>query len=94
MIVETALMTVAEGDEDAFVTALGKARKYVEDSPGCRGMTYHRGVERPQTFMLLITWEKLDDHLEGFRNSEAFTQWRAILGPLFAEPPVVEHWQG
>jgi hypothetical protein len=27
----------------------------------------------------------------GFRQSDAFAQWRAIVGPFFAQPPVVEH---
>ena len=87
-------MSVAEGDEQAFITALDQARKFVEASPGCLGLTYHQGVERPQTFLLVIRWETLADHVEGFRNSTAFADWRAVLGPLFTEPPVVEHWQG
>jgi hypothetical protein len=29
----------------------------------------------------------------GFRQSELFTQWRAIVGPFFAAPPVVEHFK-
>ena len=92
MIIETAFMTVAEGDEAAFETALEQARVYVESSPGCRGLEVHRGIERPQTFMLVIRWDSLADHTETFRGSQAFTQWRAILGPLFAETPQVEHW--
>jgi hypothetical protein len=28
----------------------------------------------------------------GFRGSELFPQWRAIVGPFFAEPPRVEHY--
>lgn len=92
MIIETAYMTVAEGNEAAFETALDEARTYVESSPGCRGLEVHRGIERPQTFLLLIKWDSLADHTETFRSSEAFTQWRAILGPLFAEAPQVEHW--
>ena len=93
MIIETAYMTVAEGNEAAFETALTEARRWVESSPGCRGLQVHRGIERPRTFLLVITWDSLADHTETFRGSEAFTQWRAILGPLFDEPPTVEHWQ-
>lgn len=92
MIIETAFMTVAEGNEAAFEVALSKARHLVESSPGCHGLEVHRGIERPQTFMLVIRWDSLADHTETFRGSEAFTQWRAILGPLFVETPQVEHW--
>jgi len=51
-----------------------------------------RGVERPNTYTFIIHWESLDDHLVGFRESTLFTQWRELIGPFFAHPPVVEHW--
>jgi hypothetical protein len=41
----------------------------------------------------MIFWDTLEDHTVGFRQSEAFTQWRAIVGPFFAVPPVVEHFE-
>lgn len=56
-------------------------------------MTVQRGVERPQTFLLLIRWASLSDHVDGFRNSPQFVQWRQLLGPYFADSPVVEHWE-
>ena len=31
-----------------------------------------------------------EDHTVGFRQGPLFPQWRAIVGPFFAQPPVVE----
>ena len=42
--------------------------------------------------MFEIQWETLADHTVGFRESELFPKWRAIIGPYFASPPQVEHW--
>jgi hypothetical protein len=28
-----------------------------------------------------------------FRQGPLFAQWRAIVGPYFAQPPVVEHFK-
>jgi hypothetical protein len=28
-----------------------------------------------------------------FRGSAAFADWRAIVGPFFAQPPLVEHFE-
>jgi len=28
----------------------------------------------------------------GFRQGPLFAQWRAIVGPFFAQPPQVEHF--
>jgi heme-degrading monooxygenase HmoA len=92
MILETAHMTVHPGMEARFRTALTEASLHVLNSPGCLGLTVQQGVERPQTFLLLIRWNTLEDHVDGFRGSENFVRWREILGPFFADAPVVEHW--
>ena len=49
-------------------------------------------MESPDEYLLLIGWETLEDHMTGFRESEAFTRWRALIGPYFASPPVVVHF--
>jgi hypothetical protein len=42
--------------------------------------------------LLQIFWTTLEDHTVGFRESSAFTEWRAIVGPFFASAPVVQHF--
>ena len=92
MIVETAFMTITPGQEVAFEAAMRTARSLVEATPGCRHLFLRRGVERPQVYLVEIHLEQLSDHLQGFRESERFAQWRALLSPYFAVDPVVEHW--
>ncbi|MBC7617999.1 MAG: antibiotic biosynthesis monooxygenase, partial [Candidatus Saccharibacteria bacterium] len=41
---------------------------------------------------LQIFWGTLEDHTVGFRQSALFTEWRGLVGPFFAAPPVVEHF--
>ena len=62
---------------------------------------FHEGIDNhfslatpdnPETFLLLVWWQTLEDHTVGFRESDGFVQWRAVLGPLFASPPAVEHY--
>ena len=85
-------MTVQAGREEEFVEALGRAREILAQSPGWRGLAVHRGIERPSSFLLLISWDTLEDHTVGFRGGDLFTQWRAVLGPFFDGTPLVEHW--
>ena len=92
MITELAYMSITPGHEADFEAALAEARGLVEQTPGCLGLTVQRGVERPGVYLITITWRTLDDHLVGFRESERFGQWRALLSPHYAEPPTVEHW--
>jgi quinol monooxygenase YgiN len=91
MVLEIAEFFIRAGDEERFVAAYRDAVRLVSDSAGCRGVRLVRGIENPQRFVLLAEWDRLEDHLDGFRASPAFQQWRAAVGPFFAEPPRVEH---
>jgi hypothetical protein len=35
----------------------------------------------------------VEAHTVGFRSSERFQRWRALVGPFFAAPPAVEHYR-
>ena len=65
----------------------------IASAKGFRGYKVNRGVESPERYLLTIYWETLENHTVDFRQSPAFAQWRAIVGPFFAAPPVVEHFE-
>ncbi|MET7569033.1 antibiotic biosynthesis monooxygenase [Streptomyces sp. NPDC005492] len=92
MIVEHAELTVEAGREREFAESFGKAREVLAEADGFRWAELLRGAERPTSFLLLVGWDTVAAHMVGFRESEAFARWRALVGPFFAEPPVVEHF--
>ncbi len=92
MILEAAFMTILDGRADEFLDALERAKLVIARAHGFRGIEVRRGIERPNTFLLCISWDTLEDHTEGFRGGPLFPEWRGHIGPFFAEPPVVEHW--
>lgn len=92
MVLEVALIDVVPGSEERFTAAYGQGRHLVAATPGCGPMRMTHGVETPTRFVLLIEWESVAAH-ELFRSSERFGQWRALIGPHFAGPPHVEHFQ-
>ncbi|MCB0916510.1 MAG: antibiotic biosynthesis monooxygenase [Actinobacteria bacterium] len=92
MITETAYMSIQPGREADFEAAIAVARELVEVTPGCRGLTVQRGIERPEVYLVTIQWDTLEDHLVGFRESSRFPRWRELLSPHYSEPPAVEHW--
>lgn len=63
----------------------------IAQAKGFQGFKVNRSIETPGRYILNIYWATLEDHTVGFRQSPAFTEWRAIVGPFFAQPPVVEH---
>ena len=63
----------------------------ISQAKGFRGFKVNRSIESPGRYLLMIYWDTMEDHTVGFRGSDSFTQWRAIVGPFFVQPPVVEH---
>ena len=73
--------------------AQGTVNAVLAHADGFLGFTGHGwGVERPQVYLFTIKWTTLEAHVEGFRASPAFAQWRALIGPHFDGAPVVEHF--
>ena len=92
MITEHALLDVVAGREDEFLDAMEQAKQLIAASPGFLSLCVERGVERPSRFLLLVEWERLEDHTKGFRGSEAYHAWRAALHHFYDPFPLVEHF--
>ena len=93
MILEIADITIAPGQQAAFDAAIEHGLASVaSQAKGFRGFKVNRGIESPERYLLMIYWETLEDHTVAFREGPLFPQWRAIVGPFFAKPPVVEHF--
>lgn len=93
MILERAIFAIKPGTTKEFEAAFAKARPHIEAARGFRKLEMCRGIENPDSFLLIVWWDRLEDHMKGFRESEAFVEWRRHLGPFFAAPPAVEHYE-
>ena len=93
MVLEHVLLPVKAGQELAFEQAFAQAKHLIVASPGCGGVRLCREIENPGTYVLLVEWDQLSDHLEGFRKSPAYEQWRALLHHHYDPAPVVEHFE-
>ena len=93
MIVEHALLPVEPGREDEFETAFEQAKMIIAQAEGFRSLTLSRCIERPETCLLLVEWNRLEDHMDGFRGSAEYQQWRALLHHFYEPFPSVEHFE-
>jgi len=93
MILEVAMLTVRAEEQSAFEAAMVKAAPVIASAAGYQGHQLQRCVETKGRYLLLVRWEALEAHTVGFRGSPAFAQWREIVGPFFAEAPLVEHYE-
>ena len=93
MILEQADITIHPGKQAEFDVAIQRGvETIIAKAKGFVGYEVQKGIESPERYLLLIRWQTLENHTVDFRESAAFQEWRAIVGPFFAKPPVVEHF--
>jgi heme-degrading monooxygenase HmoA len=93
MILELADIRIPPGRQAEFDEAIQRGvSTVISQAKGFRGWKVNRGIESPERYILMIFWDTLEDHTVHFRGGPLFPQWRAIVGPYFAAPPVVEHF--
>jgi heme-degrading monooxygenase HmoA len=93
MILEHASLDVRAGEEQRFEAAFAEAKAIISASAGFRGLRLERCIERPSSYLLLVEWDRLEDHTEGFRGSAAFEKWRGLLHHFYDPFPTVEHFE-
>ena len=93
MILEVATLDVKLGQEADFEQAFDKAQKIIASMKGYRSHQLQRSIENDSRYILLVEWETLKDHTEGFRNSEEYQEWKAVLHHFYDPFPTVEHFK-
>ncbi len=92
MILEHAVLDVVPGQEEHFEEAFQQAKLIISASSGFQGLRLERCLELASRYLLLVEWDRLEDHTEGFRGSAAYQDWRALLHKFYSPFPTVEHF--
>tara|TARA_R110001599_G_scaffold64023_4_gene179547 strand:+ start:234167 stop:234469 length:303 start_codon:yes stop_codon:yes gene_type:complete len=93
MILELVDIRIHPGQQNEFDAAVQRGlADVIGKAKGNQGYVVNKCVETPERYVIQIYWETLENHTVDFRESPAFQEWRAIVGPFFAVPPVVEHF--
>ena len=93
MILEHAVLDVVPGAEGEFEDAFSTARDIIAGMPGFLSLRLERCLENRSRYLLLVEWDRLEDHTEGFRGSDQYQQWRALLHRFYDPFPIVEHYE-
>jgi heme-degrading monooxygenase HmoA len=92
MILEHCDIQIDPSKQSAFEEAIVRGvETVISRAKGFQGYKVNHSLETPSRYLLLIYWDTLENHTVDFRGSDAFADWRAIVGPFFVKPPVVEH---
>jgi heme-degrading monooxygenase HmoA len=92
MVLEIAEIEITPGSAQAFTDAYRGARHLLLEA-GAGSVRLLAGVESPAQFRLLVEWASPAEHRERFTSQPAWHEWRAAIGPFFAKPPLVEHYE-
>jgi heme-degrading monooxygenase HmoA len=93
MILEHAVLDVAKGSSADFEAAFDEAKSIIAAAPGFRSLRLERCLEQEDHYVLLVEWDSVEDHEEGFRKSPAFEEWRRLLHHFYPTRPVVQHFE-
>ena len=93
MILEVAILEVIPGKEDSFHADFAEAQKIISSMQGYLSHELQRCIEVPSRHILLVRWNTLEDHTEGFRGSEQYQQWKNILHHYYDPFPTVDHYE-
>lgn len=92
MILEHAILPVRTGSESDFEEAFRVARPLISRQPGFRSLSISRSIESPNVYLLLVEWDSMEAHTDGFRGSADYEQWKGLLHHFYDPFPVVEHF--
>ena len=93
MILEVAILDVIPGQEKAFEAAFNQAQAIISSMEGYISHQLQRCLEKENRYILLVNWETLAAHTEGFRGSSHYQEWKKLLHHFYDPLPEVEHYR-
>lgn len=92
VILEHAILPVLPGREADFEAAFAEAEPIIRSMPGFIDLRLSRSIETPNEYLLLVHWQSVAAHEQGFRGSPGYGRWRELLHGFYDPFPVVEHF--
>lgn len=93
MILEAVMLQVKKGMEQEYEEAFRKASEIISSMKGYISHELQRCMEAEGKYLLLVSWETLEDHTVGFRQSNEYQEWKNQLHHFYDPFPTVEHFQ-
>ena len=93
MILEVAALQVRSGQSEAFEAAFREAQSIIASMPGYLSQELQRCLEREGHYLLLVRWESVAAHEEGFRKSPQYQRWKQLLHHFYDPFPTVNHYE-
>lgn len=93
MILEVAILNVKLNQEKEFEKTFKEAQLIISSMNGYVSHQLKKCIEKTHRYILLVNWERLEDHTIGFRESREYQEWRTLLHHFYDPFPDVEHYK-
>lgn len=93
MITEIAFLNILPGESASFEAAFGRAQKIISSMQGYAEHELQKCLEAGNKYVLIVRWQTLEDHTEGFRKSAEYSIWKKLLHHFYDPFPVAEHYK-
>jgi heme-degrading monooxygenase HmoA len=93
MILEVAILNVIDEQTEEFEASFREASKIIASMNGYIKHELQRCIEKENQYILLVHWQRLEDHTVGFRGSEQYQEWKKQLHHFYDPFPIVEHYE-
>ena len=93
MVLEVAILQIKEGMSRIFEDSFRKASTLISCQKGYISHEIKKCIEVDDKYILLVQWETIEDHEIGFRKSEKYQLWKALLHDFYEPFPTVEHYR-
>ncbi|MGY4383188.1 heme-degrading monooxygenase HmoA [Pedobacter sp. UYP24] len=92
MITEIVMLFVKEIQTEQFESDFKEAGQYISATPGYIKHSLQKCIEVANKYVLLVEWEKLENHTIDFRQSMEYLEWKRLLHHHYDPFPIVEHF--
>ncbi|MEH7482191.1 antibiotic biosynthesis monooxygenase, partial [Neobacillus drentensis] len=76
MILEAVMLMVRPGMEEEYEVAFRQASEIIASMKGYISHELQRCIEVKGKYLLMVKWETLEDHTDGFRQSNEYQEWK------------------
>lgn len=92
--IEIANLIVIPHLTQSFLDNFKQAEKIIAKQPGYLVHQLIQQEAQKNHFLLIVQWETIAAHKEGFRNSEDYQEWKALLHHFYDPFPTVAYYEG
>jgi heme-degrading monooxygenase HmoA len=93
MILEVAILDIVPNSNQEFERSFLKAQTIIMSMNGYISHELQKCIETPNRYILLVKWNSLEDHVNGFRKSKEYQEWKTLLHHFYNPFPTVEHYE-